>query len=47
MRIRQVVVGVEVAVDIDIPRVQVAVVDMQARKRAGPQIRASSQTIPK
>ena len=41
MRIRQVVVRVEVAVDVDIPRIEVAVVHMQPRERTGPEIRAS------
>jgi len=44
--IRQVVVGVEVAVNVDIPRIQSRVVHMQPTKRTGPEIRASSRAIP-
>lgn len=47
MRIRQVVVGVEVAIHVDIPRIEVAVVHMQATERTGPEIRASCRVIPK
>ena len=46
IRIRQVVVGVEVAVHVDIPRIKVAVVHMQATERTGPEIRASCRVIP-
>jgi len=42
LRIRQVVVGVEVAVNVDIPRIQRRVVHMQPRERTGPEVRASS-----
>ncbi len=37
--IRQVVVAVEVAVQVDIPSIEVAVVHMETAERAGPQVR--------
>lgn len=40
VRIRQVVVGVKVAVDVDNPSIEVAVVHVQAAERTGPEIRA-------
>ena len=41
MRIRQVVVRIEVAIDVDIPSTEVAVVHAQTTKRTGPEVRAS------
>ena len=47
MRTREVVVGVEVAVHVDNPGIEAAVVHTQATERTGPEIRASCRVIPK